>query len=249
MQLQERIADLVRKDYVYAMALHHLGIRFFEHDQMTLHELCSMHALNHERVHHFFSGYRSLFQKSSLQEAKKLDTAGLLAYLRYSHRLFVRERLPFIADLIQSLPEQSSCSEMVSDLKVLFPLFVEEFILHIREEETALFSYIEKLLAALPAKTIPLELIQALQSCSISQYALAHDTHDDEMEGICQLTNGYQCPPSASLQLEVVLLALADFDCELRHHAMLENEVLFPRALRLEQQIRQRFWQEQLGLN
>lgn len=240
MLLHTTIEQLVRSNYVYAMALRHLGIRFFEHPHDTVAELCRRHAWNERHISSFFSHYHQLFRNLSVQEAKSCSIDFLLDYLRHSHRLFIRERLPFMAELIEMLPLLPAHKDLIEDLKMLFPLFAEEFILHIHEEEDHFFHYIDLLVQAQKQSTIPSNLIFKMQQTHVGSFALEHDTHDDEMRGIRRLTQNYHIPADAPTNLMVVLSALADFDRELHLHACLENEVLFPKALRLEQEVRQR---------
>jgi regulator of cell morphogenesis and NO signaling len=241
MLLHTTIEQLVRSNYVYAMALRHLGIRFFEHPHTTVAELCQRHSWNEQHISSFFLAYHKLFPKLPIQEAKSCSIEFLLDYLRHAHRLFIRERLPFMAELIEALPVLPSYKDLIEDLKVLFPLFTEEFVLHIHEEEDHFFYYIDLLLQARASSALSPELVLKMQQTHVGSFAIDHDTHDDEMRGIRRLTHNYHIPDKAPTDLVVVLSALADFDRELHLHARLENEVLFPKALRLEQEIKRRY--------
>lgn len=241
MLLHTTIEQLVRNNYVYAMALRHLGIRFFEHPHTTVAELCRRYAWNEQHISSFFADYHRLFRNLSLKETQSCSIEFLLDFLRHAHRLFVRERLPFMAELIEALPVSPAHKDLIEDLKVLFPLFSEEFILHIHEEEDHFFHYIELLTQAKKEKKPSAGLIFKMQETHIGSFALDHETHDDEMRGIRRLTHNYHIPADAPTNLVVVLSALSDFDKELHLHAQIENEILFPKALRLEQEIRRSF--------
>ena len=61
--------------------------------------------------------------------------------------------------------------------------------------------------------------------------------HDDEMsrhERIAELTNNYTAPEDAEPQYQQVLDRLREFRDWLLEHIWVENEVLFPMALRME---------------
>lgn len=72
---------------------------------------------------------------------------------------------------------------------------------------------------------------------SIQKYAMDHDTHDDEMQGIRTITNDYTLDPQYGLHMKVVFAELKSFEQELQLHARIENEILFPKALVLEKEI------------
>ena len=65
-----------------------------------------------------------------------------------------------------------------------------------------------------------------------------HDADDDDMEGIRHITGGYLTDPIDSLHLRVVYAELQQFERELKIHASVENEILFPKALTLEKQVK-----------
>jgi regulator of cell morphogenesis and NO signaling len=54
---------------------------------------------------------------------------------------------------------------------------------------------------------------------------------------IRELTQGYSTPPDGSPAYGIAMAELQQFECDLRRHVHLENNVLFPAAVRLEQQL------------
>ena len=65
-----------------------------------------------------------------------------------------------------------------------------------------------------------------------------HQEAGDEMRAIRELTAGYTPPPDACTTYRVCLSELARFEGDLHQHVHLENNVLFPRAVELEQRHR-----------
>jgi regulator of cell morphogenesis and NO signaling len=57
---------------------------------------------------------------------------------------------------------------------------------------------------------------------------------DSEMSGIRGLTKNYSLDNIDNLHLKVIFQELKDFDNELEIHSDIENKILFPRALELE---------------
>ncbi len=233
---RRKIAELVDENYVYAYALYYLGIRFYEYPEDTLEQVCRQRGLNVNQV------IRRLESAVSPKESKQLPLEELpvdliIEYLKHTHHLFIRHKLPYIARLVETL--ERSETPLADDLRIVFPLFVEDFIHHIHDEEDTLFRYIALLHRARHHKVSPSRLYYQMEKHSIQRYAVAHDTHDDEMRGIREITNGYTCGSLAGQRLKVIFLELSAFDQELQMHARIENEILFPKALLLENEIKQ----------
>jgi regulator of cell morphogenesis and NO signaling len=65
------------------------------------------------------------------------------------------------------------------------------------------------------------------------------------MNGIRSLTENYQLPADVDLFTFILFRELEDFENQLRQHAIIENHLLFPKALRLENEVRWRL--DQIG--
>lgn len=67
-----------------------------------------------------------------------------------------------------------------------------------------------------------------------------HDSADEILGQIRQLTNGFAPPQWACARNTAFHASLAAFDSDLRQHVHLENDLLFPRAIALEGELKQR---------
>lgn len=129
---------------------------------------------------------------------------------------------------------------LMTDLRLMFPLFVDDFIHHIHEEEDTLFRRIS-LLQNIDASLLPqTEAIEVFALPSIAIMASDHEAHDDEMEGIRNLTNDYRIPASATVSMKVLFHELQQLEKELIIHAKIENELLFPKAIELEKEVKRK---------
>jgi regulator of cell morphogenesis and NO signaling len=171
--------------------------------------------------------------------AHEMPIRLVVEYLRHAHHLFIRERLPFLMYLIGGMEVHEGPEKAIAqDLRMIFPLFAEEFIAHIHEEEDTLFTYIAEMQRASKTPANAGELWLKMARRTIGDFAAEHQVHDDEMEGIRALTDNYTVRPGMSLPLRVLYYELARFELDLASHARLENTVLMPKALRLEAYVR-----------
>ena len=241
-----KITELIEENYVFASVLYYFGIEFYEYSEHTLEQVCQERGLSMQSV---INSLESASREGDLPNLNQLPVEVIIEYLKHTHYLFVKHKLPYISRLINSLDakESISCSA-AEDLKFIFPLYIEDFIQHIYEEEDTLFSYILQLNTVLNGSFNPGKLFYMMESHSVEHYAVEHDSHDDEMKGIRHITNNYAVDQNTSLLVKVVYQELQSLERELITHAKVENEILFPKALMIEKEVK-RIWRDKINLN
>lgn len=237
----KRIGELVDQDSVRAHVLFYFGIRFYEYSEHTLEQVCFERGLKIEQVLKELEAPGENFREADLPLISyPIDL--IVEYLKHAHFLFVKHKLPYIGRLVECFkPEDKRFEPMAKDLKILFPLFIEDFIHHIYEEEDTLFKYIRLLERAASGQYNPAKLYYAMERHSLQRFAMEHEAHDDEMEGIRKITNDYQLFPDAPLHVKVIYSELINFEKNLQTHARIENEILFPKAMALENKVKLAF--------
>ncbi|HEY9007564.1 iron-sulfur cluster repair di-iron protein [Ohtaekwangia sp.] len=235
-----RISELVDQNYVHAYVLFYFGIRFYEYSELTLEQVCRERGLRVEQV------IRELESPTHLREADlpliSYPIDLIIEYLKHSHFLFVKHKLPYIARLVESFKaHHEDYISVERDLKLVFPLFVEDFIQHIYEEEDTFFRFIQTLERASKGNFVPTRLYFLLEKNSVQKFAVDHETHDDEMDGIRKITKDYRIEATTPLHIKVLYNELRAFETSLITHARIENEILFPKAMALEAKVKKAF--------
>ncbi|MEP2025063.1 MAG: iron-sulfur cluster repair di-iron protein [Reichenbachiella sp.] len=232
------IEILINENFVYAKVLDYFGVEYYKSKNKTLQEVCSEHNINADLLIEVMqrAENRASFESSEL---KNFPARLIIGYLKHSHELFIKDRLPFILRQINAI-NPTLDKELIHDLKMILPLFVNDFIHHIYEEEDRLFSYISDLECFVMGKTSSAKVSTQIESFSIQEFALHHGDSDDEMKGIRGITSEYQTSAIEDIQLKVIFKELQAFDQELSKHAHIENHVLFPKALLLEKQAKEK---------
>ncbi len=237
-KITKKINELVSENYVYASVLHYFGIQFYNYAEDTLAQVCKAKNLNVDKV---VSSLEAVHHPPQDLPLNEYPVDLIIEYLRHAHYIFINEKLPYVASLIENLdPEKIGHAHTIRDLQLLFPLFTDDFIHHIHEEEDTFFRYVMLLQRAAVGKANLAQLYYEMEKKQIHLLAVEHDTHDDEMEGIRDITNNYHLNPDAHLHLRVLFLELQALEKDLQVHAGVENQILFPKALQLEQQVKQK---------
>lgn len=230
-----KITDLVDNNYIYASVLFYFGIEFYNYSEQTLEQVCHNKGLDVKSV---VSKLENMHQTDDAISIDEYPIDLIIEYLKHTHFLFIKQKLPYISKIIADLPDcyEGYCA-VVKDLKFVFPLFVEDFIHHIYQEEDTLFSYISNLKAFQKGKGNIARLYFEMEKNSLSRFASEHEEHDDEMHGIRQITNDYSMTAATPLHIKVIFEELKSLENDLRTHARVENDILFPKALMLEREV------------
>jgi regulator of cell morphogenesis and NO signaling len=236
---KSKISDLIEKNYVFASVLYHFGIEFYDYAEETLEQVCNQRGLH---MQHVIDSLEQAVQLPEVPNLNELPVDIVIAYLRHSHYLFIKRRLPYIARLVNEIKDSDALNApAIEDLKTVFPLYVEDFVRHVFHEEDSLFVFIQQLLLAYNGEPYNYgRLYYMMEDNSVEELAIEHDCHDDEMTGIRTLTGNYSLPPNCSLLVKVVYQELQNFEQELIAHARIENEILFPKALVLEKGVKKK---------
>jgi regulator of cell morphogenesis and NO signaling len=238
-----RIAELVDQNYVHAYVLFYFGIRFYENSDLTLEQVCNQKGLKTEQVIKEMQSPNYTLQEELPLASYPIDL--IIEYLKHSHFIFIKHKLPYISRLVESFKaNHEDYLTIERDLKVVLPLFVEDFIEHIYEEEDTLFNYIQALERAMRDRYNPSRLYYLMEKNSVKKFAMEHEVHDDEMEGIRKITKDYRVDPCTPLHIKVIYSELKEFEKTLITHARIENEILFPKAMNLEHKVRTAFFEK-----
>ncbi|EAY26777.1 hypothetical protein [Microscilla marina] len=233
----KKINELVTENYVYAAVLHYFGIEFYNYSNDTLAQVCKARNLNVEKV---VSSLEAIHHQPKELPLNTYPADLVIEYLRHAHYVFINEKLPYMASLIENLdPQKIGNAHTIRDLQLLFPLFTEDFIHHIHEEEDTFFRYVMLLMGASQGHYNASKLHYEMEKNQVHLLAIEHDTHDDEMKGIRDITNNYYLDQNAHLHLRVLFMELQALEKDLQVHAKIENQILFPKALQLELKVKQ----------
>jgi len=233
------IAELVNENQGFAAVLHYFGISFFTCEQQSLEEVCLTFKVNPEQVVAELEQWAKS-KDPSTEELYLHSIEVLVGYLKKKHRFFIRQELPFLSSMVDGIRNIKHYEPLLCDLRLMFPLFVDDFIHHIHEEEDTLFSRIFQLQEIEKGITPVEKAIQIFENAPIYALAEEHEAHDDEMVGIRRLTGDYQLPVDAPIAIKVLYQELQKLEQELIVHAKIENDLLFPKAVELEKDVKRK---------
>jgi regulator of cell morphogenesis and NO signaling len=167
---------------------------------------------------------------------------GLIVdYIQRTHSFYLQKKLPEIAQSILLLSgHYESNHPILMILQTFFHRYCQELTTHINEEERLLLPYIVKLNNATLAPWHFSEYILAGQQYSIAEFLKDHHDTEDELKDIRETIRLYQPPTTNESLYRILLTQLQTFEQDLHVHARIEEEVLIPKALKLEAELQGR---------
>jgi regulator of cell morphogenesis and NO signaling len=235
----ETLGQIAAKDLRKAEVFKKYGLDFCCGGKKTVKEACAEKGLDVTKI------------EQELQLADRMPSAArpipyddwnldfLADYIVNTHHTYVRKTLPDIiayADKVMKVhgghhPELVKINQLAGEINA-------ELTSHMIKEERVLFPYIKELVAA-KNKTQPLQTSHfgTVQN-PINMMEMEHEMVGKNLEEIRQLSKNYQLPEDACASYSLLYKLLNEFEEDLHLHIHLENNILFPKALEIEKQLK-----------
>lgn len=152
------------------------------------------------------------------------------------HHTFTREELARIEALSAKVvskhsanhPELLKLQSLVNDLKV-------DLLTHMLKEEQVLFPYIERLQQASDTGGALQPAFFGTVRNPVRMMMLEHDAAGDLLAEMRRVTSDYTAPEDACMSFRTLYQALEGLEADLHEHIHLENNLLFPHAIKAEE--------------
>ena len=236
------VAELVVEIPYATGVFEKLGIDYCCGGQRTLKEACSSAGLTLEEVlsqledaKHAAPSTRATCRQDDWQ---RRPLSELIAHIVNKHHAFVRQQLPRLEELLRKVysahgerhPELRRLQVVIRDLTL-------ELTHHMLKEEEVLFPYISLLEGAADRnEVLPKPFFGTVRN-PVRMMTQEHDNAGQALREIRATTGNYTVPPDGCATYRALLDGLHAFEEDLHTHIHLENNILFPRACRLEEEV------------
>lgn len=159
----------------------------------------------------------------------------LVTHIVDTHHNYVKSETPRIDALTAKVcgVHGKNHPELLEVQKVFRGLGAE-LSMHMMKEENILFPYLtrmeQSIQAGRPAAPPPFGSVEN----PIHMMMMEHDSAGDALRELRRLTADYTPPADACISYQTLYKALSDYEADLHQHIHLENNILFPRAVEME---------------
>lgn len=232
---KKQIGQYVAEDFRTAAVFSKYGIDFCCKGNRTIEEVCEKNNIDtDELIGKLLEIQLSDSQQSIDYKSWPLDL--LADYIEKKHHRYVEEKTPVLRQFLDKLCKvHGQRHPELLEITAHFIASSKELAAHMKKEELILFPFIKKMVKA----QLDGNAIQAPQFGTVENpIAMMKEEHENEGERfrqIAELSNNYTPPADACNTYKVTFAMLDEFEKDLHLHIHLENNILFPEAIKLEQ--------------
>lgn len=227
--IEPTIGEIVANDFRAASMFKEAGIDFCCGGNKSLSVACKEKGADESLL---IQQLETLAQTpvSGAMNFKEWDLSFLSDYIVNTHHKFVLKNLPELVFYTQKIANvHGEHHPELLEVASLFTKINEELLQHLKNEEEVLFPAIKE-----AEKNASAEVKATIVS-EITRMQGEHEFAGGAMDKINVLTHNYFIPEDACNTYRVSLKLLEQFEDDLHIHVHLENNILYPKALKLAQ--------------
>lgn len=221
------VGEIVSDDFRAAEIFINAGIDFCCGGNQTLEGACMAKKLEIKLFEQKLSDLDNI-PKSQTQNFKEWNLDFLCDYIQNTHHKVVEKLLPQLRAYTEKIANVhgGNHSELI-DIADIFSKLNSELSVHLKKEEDVLFPAIKDFL------NTKSENSKQIIISEITRMKGEHEAAGGGMDRINELSNNYKLPVDACNTYSVAYKLLREFEDDLHIHVHLENNILFPKALKL----------------
>jgi regulator of cell morphogenesis and NO signaling len=231
--VSKTLAEIVKENLHSAIVFEEYGLDFCCRGNRSLKNACDEKEIDMKVIVNELEKLSG--SDNGLQNIDDWDLSFLIDYIINNHHQYVRRMIPIISlhsDKVASVHSKNHPETLkIADF---FLAVREELQKHMIKEERMLFPYIKQLdyakknneqIAAPPFGTIrnPMMMMES-----------EHKSAGDAMYNIRELSVNYNPPADACNTFKALYSEFKEFEADLHKHIHLENNILFPKSIKLE---------------
>ncbi len=166
---------------------------------------------------------------------QKEPLGDLIFHIRTTHHQYTREAIARLSPLFDKVCSvHGERHPKLFELRAIFQGLAQGLTTHLMKEEMVLFPYVERMEESVlqnePILPAPFGTVQN----PVSMMEHEHDSAGKALRALRASSNDYTAPPDGCVSFQTLYKTLAELEVDLHQHIHLENNILFPRAIALE---------------
>lgn len=228
-QAEKSIGELVAADYRKAEIFKKFKIDFCCGGKKTLSQVCKEKKLDLMAIEHELTQNTVSISVAS-QNYNHWTLSFLVDYIVNTHHSYVKSAIPILLQYTDKVSKVHGKEHPeVIRIADIFKEIADELTSHMLKEERVLFPYIKALENSVDENPgfgsikNPIHMMED-----------EHETVGELFHLISELSSNYTAPQDACATYKVSYLKLKEFEDDLHQHIHLENNILFPKSIALE---------------
>lgn len=232
------IGELVKKDFRKAEVFKKYGLDFCCGGKKTLNKACEEKGLDVVQIERELKEIDETANKMPSQDFNNWEADFLADYIVNTHHKYVTQANTVIFEYTQKVSNvHGDRHPEVVEIAKIFMEIMNELNCHMMKEENVLFPYIKNLAIAKRQKMgVGAPGFGTVQN-PINMMEHEHEAVGKLFEQIKELSNDYTPPSNACTTYRLSYAKLKEYQDDLHQHIHLENNILFPKAVELENEL------------
>jgi regulator of cell morphogenesis and NO signaling len=180
---------------------------------------------------------RGKAEPETKRDWRQASLAELTDHIEEKHHAFLRDILPRLADRFAKVVKAHGKrhGDMLTEVQRVFAGLRKEIEAHLMKEEQILFPYLRQMSAAIAAcRELPPMHCGSVAN-PIRQMEHEHENAGAVLSAMRERTSGYDLPDDACPTFAGLYEDLRALEADLHEHIFLENNILFPKAVGMEE--------------
>jgi regulator of cell morphogenesis and NO signaling len=230
------VGDIVRVNFKAAQIFEKNNIDFCCGGQISLLEACDKSKVD---INSIMPELEAIVQVSDPDSKylEGLDLDALCEYIVKRHHTYVSENIPFLKQKLQKLCDvHGENHPELFEVARLFGEGADNLTMHMQKEEIVLFPTIANMVKHKNDNNASSDFGCGVQA-PISQMIYEHEAEGERFMKIAEITNNYTPPADGCNTYQITYKTLQEFEQDLHRHIHIENNILFKKAVVLEEEL------------
>lgn len=230
------IGDVVAKDYRAASVFDKVGIDFCCQGNRSIAEACEEINIDADKI--IKDVNEAMTQRNQGGIDYRAWPLDLLAdYIEKKHHRYVTQMIQEIPPYLEKIVRVHGDSHPeLAEVEKQFKISMGELSKHMKKEEILYFPLVRKMVNAKNTNTPMTPTMNSAKEL-IATMLQEHDHEGERFREISRLTNSYTLPEDGCNTYKITLEMLKEFQEDLHLHIHLENNILFPKSLEIEEEL------------
>lgn len=235
------IGQIVAQDFRTAAIFKKNGIDFCCGGHKTIEQACKEKGKEAQAIYEAISSLPDSENKGVTADFGSWPLDLLADYVEKIHHRYAYEKIPLLQGFLEKLCNvHGERHPELFQVRDLFELSVSALGEHFFKEEQVLFPMVRSLANALLTDALLEPVHCGSVENPIEVMMSEHDNEGKRFELISELTSGYTPPADGCNTYRATYALLKEFEDDLHTHIHIENNILFPRTIKLEKQLSNR---------
>tara|TARA_R110000765_G_scaffold425773_2_gene539523 strand:+ start:1894 stop:2628 length:735 start_codon:yes stop_codon:yes gene_type:complete len=235
--IERTIGQMVADDYRTAQIFKKYKIDFCCNGNRSIDEVAKEKNLN---VQILLKEIDHIQQRTGANQTDFNEVAldQLADHIENKHHHYVETQIPVLKQYLHKLCKVHGIRHPeLFDINEHFNASAGELTMHMKKEELVLFPWIRKMIKVEQQNNLLGKPHFGTVKNPIAMMMQEHENEGERFMLIAKLSNDYTPPEDACTTYKVAFSLLKEFESDLHEHIHLENNILFPKAVTLENQL------------